>query len=482
MDTDPATAEPAPTSRGTVRPAGGGAASRAFGALPRLDGELVRDPCSTARAADDYGHLVRHRPLGVLRAASASDIAAVLRWCAEHGIPAAARGQGHTTYGQAQVEGGMVLDTAALRGVRWESASRVAVQAGARWSDVLRATLRRGRAPRVLTDYLGLSVGGTLSVGGFGGASQHYGAQTDNVAEIEVVTGNGRIATCSPDQDPELFHAALAGLGQCAVITRASVETVPVPPSVRRFALSYPTASALAHDQRRLVADGRFAHVEGLARPAPDGGGWRYVLEAVAMPPARERPDDAALLGDLHDDREQAEIGDLPFLEFADRMAPGIRGLRLTGQWYHPHPWLNLLLPDSAADDVVGTVMAGLTPDAIGPSGVVLLYPMRRAVLRTPLLRVPDEPVVFLFALLRTATPAPGAPTAEEALDANRRSYELARERGGVRYPVGSVAMGPGDWPAHFGERWPDLVAAKAAYDPASILAPGVGVFPAPPR
>ncbi len=37
----------------------------------------------------------------------------------------------------------------------------------------------------VLTDFIELSVGGTLSVGGIGGATQHYRLQIDNVLELE---------------------------------------------------------------------------------------------------------------------------------------------------------------------------------------------------------------------------------------------------------------------------------------------------------
>ena len=72
--------------------------------------------------------------------------------------------------------------------------------------------------------------------------------------------------------------------------------------------------------------------------------------------------------------------------------------LESTGEWYDPHPWWNMFLPGSATDAFVSGVMADLTEADIGASGVILLYPLRRSALRAPLLRVPDEPVVFLFA------------------------------------------------------------------------------------
>ena len=110
------------------------------------------------------------------------------------------------------------------------------------WLDLVRATLAVGVAPPVTTDYLGLSVGGTLCVGGIGGASPHFGLLVDNTFELEVVTGDGGLVTCSADRAPDLFEAVLGGLGQFAVIVRATVRLVPAPTTARVYTLTYPQA------------------------------------------------------------------------------------------------------------------------------------------------------------------------------------------------------------------------------------------------
>ena len=46
------------------------------------------------------------------------------------------------------------------------------VGGGARWIDVLTAALEHGLSPPVLTDFIELSVGGTLSGGGIGGRTR----------------------------------------------------------------------------------------------------------------------------------------------------------------------------------------------------------------------------------------------------------------------------------------------------------------------
>ncbi|MDN3356942.1 FAD-binding protein [Actinomadura sp. DC4] len=437
------------------------------------------DEAALDQSADDFGHLVHHRPWAVVEPGSVDDIATVVRHCQADGIPVAARGRGHGTFGQAQVAGGIAIDMASLRGIE-VGADRAYVQAGVLWSGLLHATLPCGLAPPVLTDYLELSAGGTLASGGLGGTSHRYGAQADNVHELDVVTGTGERLTCSPRRHADLFHAALSGLGQCAIITRATVRLLPAPASVRRYRLSYPTLAALIMDQRTVVRDGRFDHVEGQVRPT-GAGGWRYLLEAATFGGAADAgmPDvgipDAGLLGDLSYTRGTEEVESLGYFDFLNRLAASVEDFTSIGEWARPHPWLNLLLPDSVTDGLVEDVLAHMTPADLGVSGVILLYPVRRRHLRTPLLRVPDEELAFLFALLKASSPGAEDPAAMVA--ANRTLYERARAAGGTQYPVGAVPMTHADWRRHFGAQWPRLETARRRYDPAGILTPGQGIF-----
>jgi FAD/FMN-containing dehydrogenase len=415
----------------------------------------------------------------VLEPGDINDIVVMLRFCNEQQILAAPRGQGHATFGQAQTQGGLVIDTSPLAEVSVGTGT-VTADAGARWSSVVQATLAQGLTPPVFADYLELSVGGTLSAGGIGGTTPHFGAQVDNVLELEVVTGAGDRVVCSPTRQPDLFHAVLAGLGQCAVLVRATIRLLPAPGNVRHYILFYPSVEALTADQRRVLADGRFSFAEGEAELNPDGPGWLFFLEAGAyfddVP-----PDDQQLIGDLNYQRGTEQIDTVGYFDFLNRLAPAVAFLESTGEWFDPHPWWNVFLPDTATDSFVSGVMAGLTEADIGASGVILLYPLRRAALRAPLLRVPDEPVVFLFSLLRTAAPdSGGALSADAMIAANRGLFEQVRRLGGHEYPIGSIPMSPRDWQQHFGPQWPFLSAARHRYDPRGILTPGQGIFPPP--
>ena len=149
-------------------------------AVPPLDGELILAGSVLDASADDFGHLVSRQPYAVLRPGSVEDVAKMVRFVREQGLHIAgmgAVGDSHSTFGQAQVAAGVVIDMATLRSIGPVGPDGVWVEAGASWLEVLEATLPSGLSPPTLTDYLGLRVGGTLSVGGIGGQAFRHGLQ-----------------------------------------------------------------------------------------------------------------------------------------------------------------------------------------------------------------------------------------------------------------------------------------------------------------
>ena len=422
--------------------------SASFDSLRVRDGTVDTGAEARLSVATDFGHLVRRVPGAVVRPGSVNDVMAAIDWAAEHRIPLTARGAGHAMSGQAQLEGGVVVDMTSLRKVLSVDREQVVVEAGARWSSVLSATLPLGLTPPTLTDYLELTVGGTLSVGGVGGMSFRHGAQTDNVLELEVVTGDGRLVTCSPTHRSDLFDAVRAGYGQYGLIVRATIRLVPAPDSVRCHQLVYDDLRTFTADQRRLIAGAGPAYVGGYAKSANDG--WQFKLELATYD--THRGEDDVLLRTLRHRRDRTEVEELAYGTFVDRAAPGVIARVEAGEWDWPHPWLNVFLPDSTADVVIERAMAELSPADLENFGLVLAYPIPTAALPTPLLRVPGEPITFLFALLLTADPhQPGA--VDQLTARTRRIHELVRSAGGFRYPVGFPALTPDDWKAHFG-RW----------------------------
>lgn len=101
--------------------------------FPSFDSQLLTDGHSLAAAADDYGHMVHRQPSAVLKPGSVADVAEMVRFARRNGIKVAARGQGHSTQGQAQVEAGVVVDMSTLNAVREVNPADALVEGGARW-------------------------------------------------------------------------------------------------------------------------------------------------------------------------------------------------------------------------------------------------------------------------------------------------------------------------------------------------------------
>jgi cytokinin dehydrogenase len=201
--------------------------------FPSFDGSLLTDGASLAAAADDFGQLVHRQPTAVLKPGSVNDVVEMVRFARRNGIKVAARGQGHSTQGQSQVEAGVVVDMSTLAAIHEVNPADALVDGGVRWIDLLQQTVPQGLTPPTLVDFLELSVGGTLSLGGIGSQSFRYGPQVDNVLELRVVTGEGELVSCSPSHNRDLFEAARSGLGQFGLIVGARVRLVPAPPSAR---------------------------------------------------------------------------------------------------------------------------------------------------------------------------------------------------------------------------------------------------------
>ncbi|HEX8699232.1 MAG TPA: FAD-binding protein [Myxococcaceae bacterium] len=442
--------------------------------LPALDGALLVSAEALQGAAEDFGRVVSRRPSAVLRPGSVEDVARMVRFARQHRMKIGPRGQGHTMYGHCQVEAGIVIDMSALATIHSIAEDRALVDAGVSWSTLVAQTIAAGRTPPVLTDYLELSVGGTLSVGGLSGTSFRYGTQGDNVLELQMVTGEGELVTCSPTQHRELFEAALAGLGQCGIIVRATLRLVPAPALVRVYVLSYADNGTLIRDELRTIEPDRFDNAVAAVVPGPNGSWMRQLICAAYYTPP-QAPDNARLLQGLSYQQGVEQIFDVPYIAFVNRLAPQIAESQTLGIFARPHPWVDLFVPGSKVEAFVDTLLQEVVPAEITPVFPILLYPFKRERLTRPLFRVPEEDTFFLVDVLRTAMP--GARDGAEQVKHNRALFERNREWGGTHYAISAIPCTPEDWKRHYGSAWDGLAAAKRRYDPDRVLTPGPRVF-----
>jgi FAD/FMN-containing dehydrogenase len=440
--------------------------------IPDLDGTLLTDPSTLAAFADDFGHFVHHTPIAVLRPGSVEDVIRAVRFCRRHGIQVAARGRGHSTNGQAQVEGGLVIDSSSLNRIEHIESDHARVQAGLVWKDFLATSVPMGLTPPVLTGFVGLSIGGTLSMGGIGAASFRFGAQVDNVLELDVVTGEGELIRCSRQAHPLLFNAVLGGVGQYGVIVGAKLPLVEVPPNARNYVLSYTDAAAFFADMDTLTENGKVDGVYG--QIAPDGnGGWVYAINANKFFSSTP-PNDSDVLAGLHFASMQATSMDtFTFDTLVDSLFAFLQSIGLLNI---PHVWGDVFLPATQTPAFVHDSLASLTPADLGPAGTVLLFPVRNRFPEALAFRLPRARKAFLFDVLTSGSPADTNYFSTEIPKARAR-FEAARAAGGTLYPIGSTPMSKADWDLQYGPVFPILHQAKELYDPAHVMTPGPGIF-----
>jgi len=438
----------------------------------------------------DFGRLVDRLPGAVARCTSAEEVAEVIRFCRERGIPVVPRGQAHTQSGQATTAGGVLLDTSAMQTIHEvDVAGETATcDAGVVWRDLVDATLAHGMVPRVLTNNLGVTLGGTLSMAGLGVASFRYGSQADNALELQVVTGTGEVVTCSREENRELFDVVRCGLGQFGIITRARVRLRRCKPRVRKFYLVYDDLATLMEDLPGIMRPDNqtFSSLESWCTPCLQGikkigegmelgegmqtfAYWLYPLHLTVELDPGEEIDAAQALAGLRYYRH-LHTEDYTQHEFANRMDPVFELWRRSGYWDMPHPWMETTLPWDTARDFIEQVLSITPPQALGPGGHILLWPAYTPPSDVPLFMHPAGEFVMGWGIL------PGVPRAflERGLAQLDMASELSITFGGKRYLSGYITFDTAErWAQHFGDQWPRVCEAKRRFDPNGILAPG---------
>lgn len=459
------------------------AAGRAsFVDVPPLDGSLHLDRPTRSADSTDNGNIITVLPAAVLRPGSVQDIVTMMRYCRARGIKVAARGQAHTTHGQGLVSG-LLIENRSLRTIHSIGPNVADVDAGVLWTELVVAAYEQRRlTPPVLTGYLSLSIGGTLSVGGVDGNTGNYreGLQIDHVRELEVVTGEGELRRCSMSENRELFEAVLGGVGQFGIITRAKVDLVPVASMVRTYRLTYVDNGTFFRDMRTLLNRGEVHGMYNLWMP--NGTGLVYVLNVNVPFEPGHPPDDRHLMRGLSIPPALVVATDLPYLDFIQFVTKVlVDPQRLIGWDKLIKPWFDVWLPDDVVEQYVAELIPTLGPLDIGPGGFFLLLPQRRAAMTRPFFRTPDagagEWIYLLDILTASLLPGPNPSFTTSMLDRNRRLYEKARDLGGTRYLIGSIDFSREDWIAHYGSSWREFARLKRRFDPDNLLAPGLGIF-----
>nr|BAM74650.1 cytokinin oxidase/dehydrogenase [Torenia fournieri] len=477
-----------------------------------FDGKL----CFTnlEHAAKDFGNIYHLIPSAILYPKSVSDISSIIKGIFDMGLTSdltvSARGRGHSLQGQAQTHQGVVINMMSLREPEMrfhvgKHETYVDVSAGELWINILHESLKRGLTPKSWTDYLHLTVGGTLSNAGISGQAFKHGPQINNVYQLNVVTGRGEVVTCSKEQNSDLFHAVLGGLGQFGVIAEARIALEPAPKMGKWIRALYTDFTQFTNDQEHLISSpGSFDYVEGFVIINRTGllNNWRssfnprdpvqantftsegkilYCLEVAKYfdPEEINHIDEEidTLLSELNYIKSTLFQSEVSYIDFLDRVHMSEMKLREKGLWDVPHPWLNLLVPSSSINEFAKEVFGNIVKDT--SNGPILIYPVNKSRwIKGTSLITPEEDVFYLVGFLSSAAPySKGKDGLEHILLQNNKILNYCKKpRLGIKQYLPHYSTQQ-EWKSHFATHWDVFSRRKLIYDPLAILAPGQRIF-----
>ena len=240
-----------------------GALGEAVSTAPERLRAYVADTYWPALYAADAGAPIA-RPDVVVRPRSEEDVTAVLRLADAHGVPVVPWGGGSGTQGGAlAIEGGIVIDMTSLDAIVEidEVSLTVTAQAGVNGKRLEAELNARGlMLPHYPASVEWATVGGYIAARGSGVLSTRYGKIEDLLLSLRVATpADGLIETVGVPRHavgPELTQLFVGSEGTLGVITRATLQLVPLPETRRFAAVAFPSVDAGIHAIRRALQAG----------------------------------------------------------------------------------------------------------------------------------------------------------------------------------------------------------------------------------
>ena len=191
-----------------------------------------------------WNSMIDRRPAMIVRCVGAADVIECVKFAREHNLLLCIKGGGHNIAGLAVADGALMLDMSLMRGVWVDPQRRIAhAQAGCLLGDVDRETQLHGLASVLgfisLTGIAGLTLGG-----GIGYLTRRWGWTADNVAGMDLVTGDGRLIRASNDENADLFWGLRGGGGNFGIVTGIDYMLHQVGPEIVGGVVAWPASEA----------------------------------------------------------------------------------------------------------------------------------------------------------------------------------------------------------------------------------------------
>ncbi|CAL0304777.1 unnamed protein product [Lupinus luteus] len=322
-------------------------------------------------ASSDFGLIIHKTPLAVFEPSSVNDIRDLIKYSNSLPMPftIAQRGPAHSTHGQTLTHDGVVLNMTRLGDSR--NGSRIVVydeyvDVGGEqlWIDVLRTTYKHGLTPFAWTDYLYISVGGTLSNAGINGRMFRFGPQISNVLELDVVK---RLSLVYND-----FSA----------LTKDQEHLISFHQRNDTSAPDFVSGYVLVVNQAPFDLSFYPTHFQPIISSLVTKYGIIYTIELTKYydnnSQTHMKEEVASLLKGLNYIPKFAFEKDQSYEEYHNRLHTTELVAISKGFWNVPHPWLNLFIPRSRISDFNEGVLKNIILKQNISVGTPLFYPTNR--------------------------------------------------------------------------------------------------------
>ena len=163
----------------------------------------------------------------VFRPRTVEEVRAVFARAQADGVPLGLRGTGNS-YGDASVnDEGYVLDISRMNEIlAFDEDTGVAeVEAGVTIEKLWKHIVPLGFWPKVVSGTAFPTLAGAAAMNIHGKNNFAVGTIGNAIRELDIVLPSGELRTCSREQHPDLFHAAIGGFGMLGCFTRLVLET-----------------------------------------------------------------------------------------------------------------------------------------------------------------------------------------------------------------------------------------------------------------
>jgi FAD-linked oxidoreductase len=177
---------------------------------------------------ENWARTARVDPARIVAPGSVDEVAAEVKQAAHDGLAVKAVGSGHSFTGVAVAPGVQLLPDRLDRvhSVDHES-GLVTVDAGIPLHRLNPLLAEHGLAMEILGDIDRQTIAGAVCTGTHGSGAA-FGSISTQVRGLELVLADGSVVHCSATERPELFEAARVSIGALGVITKVTLQCVPL--------------------------------------------------------------------------------------------------------------------------------------------------------------------------------------------------------------------------------------------------------------